>query len=617
MTFQKIQKTSSTNTQTPQTTSQLTSRPFPLTTKQTTPTPTPTVQAKTAAPIYHQHQEETQGLKIQRKTKTNLLEIPDLMTAPKVKLPQVIQAKLTIGEPGDKYEQEADTVARQVVQRLHAPMPRQALDISQPKSEMKQRMMQAKLVQQRRMTASTHLEAPIQKARSGGQPLAENIRQPMEEAFGADFSRVKVHTDAQSDHLNRSIQAKAFTTGQDVFFQQGAYEPGSRDGQELLAHELTHVVQQNGDGNIQRQKDVLRKKTLQLSSKPVIQPHVSSLTAKSSDIIQRRTTGEKFARGAGVFAALLLILISTGKITALRATAAGIFVVLMEMLTDWHKEQKLNLEEKMRQREIYKNASKEEKQLIQRYQNASEEQLNDRQFTNDVSNKVFKIFGIPLDETVEEVGNRRSNKRRRNRVETGVVPTVQELQKEVKPDEIKNPEDVIAEASSSKLVKIKEAGNNEVELSLTPEGLEITGRKKQKEKTRPEIGSLAENTNSTTVDTTPSIKFIWHGEVHTREQLETKIQEVMPNNTQKSAIGRCITGIENGYGKATTGHTNVKHFSVGKAGSSNGCTLFFEVNTETNVNNVVGVGQHESTAGTATTYKIFMGKERFGNTLRL
>ena len=64
--------------------------------------------------------------------------------------------------------------------------------------------------------------------------------------MGADFSGVRVHTDTQSDQLNRSIQAKAFTTGQDVFFRSGEYNPGSKGGQELIAHELTHVVQQNG-----------------------------------------------------------------------------------------------------------------------------------------------------------------------------------------------------------------------------------------------------------------------------------------------------------------------------------------------------------------------------------
>lgn len=68
----------------------------------------------------------------------------------------------------------------------------------------------------------------------------------MEQAFGADFSGVKVHTDTQADQLNQSIQAKAFTIGQDVFFRSGTYEPGSHGGQELLAHELTHVVQQSG-----------------------------------------------------------------------------------------------------------------------------------------------------------------------------------------------------------------------------------------------------------------------------------------------------------------------------------------------------------------------------------
>jgi hypothetical protein len=85
-------------------------------------------------------------------------------------------------------------------------------------------------------------------------PLAENLQRSMGKAMGADFSGVKVHTDSQSDQLNKSIQARAFTTGQDVFFRQGEYNPGSRGGQELLAHELTHVVQQNGH-TVQRQKD--------------------------------------------------------------------------------------------------------------------------------------------------------------------------------------------------------------------------------------------------------------------------------------------------------------------------------------------------------------------------
>lgn len=81
-----------------------------------------------------------------------------------------------------------------------------------------------------RMAAAPDLEASINQARGGKQAMAKNIRHPMEQAFGIDFSRVKVHTDGQSDQLNRSIQARAFTTGQDVFFRQGEYNPGSRGG---------------------------------------------------------------------------------------------------------------------------------------------------------------------------------------------------------------------------------------------------------------------------------------------------------------------------------------------------------------------------------------------------
>jgi hypothetical protein len=64
---------------------------------------------------------------------------------------------------------------------------------------------------------------------------------------------VRVHTDAQSDSLNKSIQAKAFTTGSDIFFSKGAYDPGSQSGQELLGHELTHVVQQGSA--VQKKQD--------------------------------------------------------------------------------------------------------------------------------------------------------------------------------------------------------------------------------------------------------------------------------------------------------------------------------------------------------------------------
>jgi hypothetical protein len=118
---------------------------------------------------------------------------------------------------------------------------------------------QAKLIQKRNNSeqgqVSENIETSIQQVRGNGQALDDNLQQQMGHAMGADFSGVKVHTDSQSDQLNRSIQAKAFTTGKDIFFRQGEYNPSSRDGQELIAHELTHTIQQTGGQKIQPEKE--------------------------------------------------------------------------------------------------------------------------------------------------------------------------------------------------------------------------------------------------------------------------------------------------------------------------------------------------------------------------
>ncbi|BAZ41858.1 hypothetical protein NIES4101_78260 [Calothrix sp. NIES-4101] len=179
----------------------------------------------------------------------------------------VIQPKLTIGEPGDKYEQEADRVAADVVQRINqsqAVSPKQEKTVQRQEVPEEEELQMKPLVQRREDIgggqASTDLESSINGARGGGQPLDKGLQRSMGQAMGADFSGVRVHTDTQADQLNQSIQAKAFTTGQDVFFRQGTYEPGSRGGQELIAHELTHVVQQNS-GAVQRHSALQNTKT--------------------------------------------------------------------------------------------------------------------------------------------------------------------------------------------------------------------------------------------------------------------------------------------------------------------------------------------------------------------
>ena len=223
----------------------------------------------------------------------------------------IIQGKLTIGAANDKYEQEADRIAQQVVQQLHAPSPPASPPPGQPTDRAPSPELQRRIIQAANRprlasggTASTEFAAGLNQAKSGGNPIADSIRQPMEQAFGADFSSVKVHTDNHADQLSRSIQAKAFTTGQDIFFSQGTYSPSSSSGQELLAHELTHVVQQQGK-KVQRQLAAQPDDALaqQVSDTPeaVIQRMVALAKAKATkaDAIELTSINYAVQRAGG------------------------------------------------------------------------------------------------------------------------------------------------------------------------------------------------------------------------------------------------------------------------------------------------------------------------------
>ncbi|MDF2721049.1 MAG: hypothetical protein K0Q59_724 [Paenibacillus sp.] len=93
---------------------------------------------------------------------------------------------------------------------------------------------------------SSSLEQEIEQSRGNGSNMDTQVQAKFESAFNTSFKGVKVHTDANADRMSRSIGASAFTTGSDVFFRQGQYNPGTRQGNELIGHELTHVVQQRG-----------------------------------------------------------------------------------------------------------------------------------------------------------------------------------------------------------------------------------------------------------------------------------------------------------------------------------------------------------------------------------
>jgi hypothetical protein len=94
--------------------------------------------------------------------------------------------------------------------------------------------------------AHPDVESAIATTRGSGQKLDATSRDKIGGGLGDPLDDVSVHTDEKADQLAQSVSAKAFTTGNDVYFAKNQYNPGSSDGQQLLAHELTHVVQQRG-----------------------------------------------------------------------------------------------------------------------------------------------------------------------------------------------------------------------------------------------------------------------------------------------------------------------------------------------------------------------------------
>ncbi len=97
-----------------------------------------------------------------------------------------------------------------------------------------------------RFQASSDIESQLSTSKGGGSSLPDEVRSFMEPRIGADFGSVRVHTDSEAVQMNQDLNAQAFTHGSDIYFGAGKYSPNSSDGKRLLAHELTHVVQQTG-----------------------------------------------------------------------------------------------------------------------------------------------------------------------------------------------------------------------------------------------------------------------------------------------------------------------------------------------------------------------------------
>ncbi|MFN5157863.1 MAG: DUF4157 domain-containing protein [Betaproteobacteria bacterium] len=174
-------------------------------------------------------------------------------------LRSVQRAPLAVSSPQDAAEREASDVARRVVQ-----MPAPAR-VSAASPVLARSALRVQRATDAAVTAPPDTAARIQSRRAGGTPLPQPLRRYMEPRFGADFSAVRLHTDAEAARLAQRLGARAVTTGEHVFVGAGQFQPDSAAGRELIAHELAHTVQQ---GAAPQQRAVQRDVDVTLTPQP-------------------------------------------------------------------------------------------------------------------------------------------------------------------------------------------------------------------------------------------------------------------------------------------------------------------------------------------------------------
>jgi len=151
-----------------------------------------------------------------------------------------------------------------------------------------------RFAQEDAFVAPQHVERAIDSQSGSGSAMDHTTRLSMEGAFGADFSGVRIHNDSEADTLNSELSARAFTRGNDIFFSAGQYSPATGDGQSLLAHELTHVAQQE-DGaklDVGAANDPAELEADAIADQ-VVQRLASRTPGTGPDSVQRQTDPEE------------------------------------------------------------------------------------------------------------------------------------------------------------------------------------------------------------------------------------------------------------------------------------------------------------------------------------
>jgi hypothetical protein len=177
-----------------------------------------------------------------------------------------IQLKLSVAAVNDPLEYEADAMADKVMRMPETSFIQRKCsraDCDDEHLRLKPLASQiTPFIQTKGHGAGAVSEAVSGKIKSsmgGGSPMHADTKSFMESRFGADFSNVKIHNGGESAELNRALNAKAFTVNNNIYFNSGQYQPGTDTGKHLLAHELTHVIQQNGSPTTAQREPIVQR----------------------------------------------------------------------------------------------------------------------------------------------------------------------------------------------------------------------------------------------------------------------------------------------------------------------------------------------------------------------
>jgi len=226
----------------------------------------------------------------------------DFFAPSRQSVPASVQTKLNVNKPGDRFEQEADSTAERVMRMASA-----GKKESQPSRLHKEKIQRKETslpeteensnsgTRDSAFSTTAETESAIRSKTSGGQPMSDETRNFMEHRFGNDFGRVRIHHDSSAAQLSQQLHARAFTYQNHIFFGQGQFQPHSSEGKHLLAHELTHVVQQGASKGLETLKEPTKEQTSgSIQAKP---------SQTGTQIIQRGIL-DAVAAGAGAVAGI-------------------------------------------------------------------------------------------------------------------------------------------------------------------------------------------------------------------------------------------------------------------------------------------------------------------------